>query len=437
MGVNLPDTSEQVTSNIQTDVKGELDNSNPWLQDSFIRSTAVGTGNRVFDYYFQLKRGLLEVFPNTATSIWLQFWADIKNMTPLLASAGSGPVTFTGGSLTLVIGAGEVVTVGSLEYTLDADATFVDLDRTVAALTASGTTGTCVTDDDHNYTTGMTVTISGANEGDWNADWEITVTGLKSFTFTVPGGIISPATGTILVTTLGAPGNVTCSEGGVETNQDGGTQMTLQTPILTVNDTVVTQFEGLQGGSNDETTEEYQERVMDRWQNPQTPFNPATIESTIKEITGNTRAWVHRVTPEVGAVTAYFVRDNDASIIPSASEVATALAAVVAISPGNTEEADIHIEAPTAVPIDIVVSGAVPDTLTMRQAIENTINSYYRGALEEGQDHRVDGLKSAIDQTFDINQGERLLDFDLDAPTADTTIAQGSIATEGTVQVGN
>lgn len=436
MSVNLPDTSEEVTSRIQTDVKGELDNSNPWLADSFIRSVAVGNGNRIFDYYFQLKRGLLEVFPNTATSIWLQFWADLKNITPLLATPGSGPVTFTGGSVGLIIGATKVITIGSLEYTLDADATFANLLRTVSVLNASGTTATCVTDDDHNYTTGMEVTFAGANETEWNVAWSpVTVTGNKSFTFTVPLSVTSPATGTITVTTLGAPGNVTCTEGGIGTNQDGATQFTLQTPIPTVNDTVVAQFEGIQGGTNDETTEEYQARVTDRWQNPQTPFNPATIESTIKEINGNTRVWVHRVTPAAGAVTSYFVRDNDDTIIPSVSEVATAQAAVVAISPANTEEADIHTEACVAVPIDVTVSNAVPNTTTMREAIEDTIRSYYRGALREGQDHTVDGLKSAIQQTFDIVKGVAIADYDLDAPTTDTAVPTGSIANEGTVTV--
>jgi len=439
MGLILPNDSNEVVQRILQDVRAELSNSNPWLRNSLIRAIPVGLGNRAYDYYYQLKETLKQAFPNTAEDEWLQMWADLKNMTPLTATPSKGPVTFIGASAGLTIPAGTTYVIGELEYTVDADVdTALNL-KSVANLTSSGTTAVCVTDDDHEYATGMSVSIQGVNEAGWNALWaDITVTGAKSFQFQVPGGLVSPATGTIEAYAVTATGKVTCADAGTGTNQDNGTELSIQgTPIAGVDDVAVVQWAGLTGGIDDETTEDYQDRIVNRWQNPQTPFNPARIESVIRGINGNTRVWVHRVTPVVGAVTAYFVRDNDATIIPDPSEVQTALDAVLAITPANTDESDVHIEAPTGKPINVTVSSVAPDNLSMRQAVEDTIKTYYRGSLAEGEDHLVEKLRSAIFQTYDVVKGQRIQSFVLDLPTVDEPVAQGEIAIEGTVTVNN
>jgi len=437
MGLILPNDSNEVIQRILSDVKAELSNSNPWLRNSLIRAVPVGLGNRVYDYYFQLKETLKQAFPDTATDEYLQLWADLKNLTPLTATPAKGLVSFTGTPAS-IISAGEVWTIGSLEYTVDNDVTIVAQVKSIANLNASGTTAVCLFDDDHNLGSGQSITIAGANEAEWNQQWDdIEVTGLKSIQFAVPLGIVSPATGTITASYNNGSGDVICSESGSGTNQDGGTEMSVQTPIAGVDDTAVVQYEGLQGGIDDESTEDYQDRIVERWQNPQTPFNPARIESVIRGINGNTRVWVHRVTPIVGAVTAYFVRDNDETIIPEASEVQTALDAVLAITPANTEESDVHIEAPTGVPIDVTVSAIIPDSLSMRQAVEDTIKTYYRGSVEEGEDNQVEKLKSSIFQTYDVVKGQKIQSFVLDLPVADEPVAQGEIAIEGTITVNN
>jgi len=437
MGLILPNNSNEVIQRILSDVKAELSNSNPWLRNSLIRAVPVGLGNRVYDYYFQLKETLKQAFPDTATDEYLQLWADLKNLTPLTATPAKGLVSFTGTPAS-IISAGEVWTIGSLEYTVDNDVTIVAQVKSIANLNASGTTAVCLFDDDHNLGSGQSITIAGANEAEWNQQWDdIEVTGLKSIQFAVPLGIVSPATGTITASYNNGSGDVICSESGSGTNQDGGTEMSVQTPIAGVDDTAVVQYEGLQGGIDDESTEDYQDRIVERWQNPQTPFNPARIESVIRGINGNTRVWVHRVTPIVGAVTAYFVRDNDETIIPEASEVQTALDAVLAITPANTEESDVHIEAPTGVPIDVTVSAIIPDSLSMRQAVEDTIKTYYRGSVEEGEDNQVEKLKSSIFQTYDVVKGQKIQSFVLDLPVADEPVAQGEIAIEGTITVNN
>ena len=52
----------------------------------------------------------------------------------------------------------------------------------------------------HNFTSGEVHTISGADQAEYNGAQTVTVTGLKTFEFTVGGTPATPATGTMLVT---------------------------------------------------------------------------------------------------------------------------------------------------------------------------------------------------------------------------------------------
>lgn len=68
--------------------------------------------------------------------------------------------------------------------------------RTVE-LTRSGSTVTGTCEDPHGWATGYTITIAGASQSEYNGDVVITVTGDTTFTFTVSGTPVTPATGTI------------------------------------------------------------------------------------------------------------------------------------------------------------------------------------------------------------------------------------------------
>lgn len=63
-------------------------------------------------------------------------------------------------------------------------------------ITSSGTTAT-VTHTSHGMATGDVAYIKGANEQDYNGIWEITVTGVNSYTYAMNNSTTSPATGTI------------------------------------------------------------------------------------------------------------------------------------------------------------------------------------------------------------------------------------------------
>jgi hypothetical protein len=65
------------------------------------------------------------------------------------------------------------------------------------SVTSSSTTAT-VAHVNHGYTTGESVTISGADQAEYNGTYNITVTDQDSFTYTFAGSATTPATGTIV-----------------------------------------------------------------------------------------------------------------------------------------------------------------------------------------------------------------------------------------------
>lgn len=446
MPVVTPNTPNETIQQAQQDVKGELPSSNPWLESGLLRALTVMTGRRAYDIY----KGLDEIFdlswPFKAKDKYLQFWATLKNMFPLTAQKSSGPITFTG-TVGNTVPSGSIWTVGTTEYSVDSNTTVETNIRNVLSLTASGSTATCVTTEDNNLRDGMSIVIAGVNDSAWNQTWtNVTVTGAQTCTFAVPGGISTPAIGTSITMSFDAAlGNVTSEEKGEFNNQTNGVALESQSILPGIDDIAGTQFVGLIGGRDDETNAEYSKRIIDRWQNPQTPFNAATITDVVKYQVGgrkNTRVWVREVTPEVGAVTVYFVRDQDESIIPDASEVDEVKTALIAIKSPQTEDADIHVNDPlTAVPVDVVISQLNPSTTTMKESVKGRIRNYFRGGglsggIGEGDDLDLDNFKSDLNQTRDYQTGERIKSFDLQQPATDIVINSGQIGTEGNTSVG-
>jgi hypothetical protein len=97
-------------------------------------------------------------------------------------------------------------TVGQTTYAKDTDFISVDwqsfkIKRGYAdcfTLTQTGGTATFTSVAAHNFITGDRITISGANETDYNGTFTVTVTGSTLFTFDVSSSAAASATGTII-----------------------------------------------------------------------------------------------------------------------------------------------------------------------------------------------------------------------------------------------
>lgn len=434
MPLDLPESADEVVQRSKTDVQREVVESNPFLKNSWLGALITGYGNRIFDFYLQLKEAIKQSLPDTATGSFLERWSAIWGINRLAATSGNGNVVATGTDTTTVPLDTLFVASDGKIYESDSAVAITATVLSVTSITRSGATATVTFPSPHNLANNVLVTFAGANETDYNvSNAEIVVTGLDTLTYQVTGSPATPATGTITASHTSIPVPVTAQDFGVETNQDAGTELKLQSPIVGVDDEANVDFGEIGGGTDQEADDSLRLRLLDRIQNPIAHFNVAEITSVAKTVAGVTRVFVQEITPAVGQVTIYFMRDDDTNPIPSGAEVADVDAVIQAIRPANTDSADVFVLAPTGVSTDFTFTALVPNTSTMQTAINASLRQFFDENTSVGVDVDQDAYRSAIFNTVDTVTGEVVSSFTLSAPTTDITIASGEIGILGNV----
>lgn len=513
MPLNLPDSVSEVVNRSKADVQRELAQSNPFLKNSWLGAIVTACAHRVFDFYIQLRAAIRQNFPDTASDEYLTRWASIWGKQKIAASKSSGNVVATGLSSSS-IPSGTVLTVSGVgEFVTTATKSIVAQSINVLDITRSGAIATVTTESDHGLANNVECTISGASNPEYNVTSNITVTGDDAFQFdietTPPDELASAAV--VSFTAVTVP--IESSDFGSATNLDAGTQTTLQSPIVGVDDTLTADFGAIGGGTDQETDAALRLRLLDRIQNPVAHFNSAEIIEKAKEVAGVTRVFVQEadtdidtvsvasitragniatvtlsdsvddleglrvtitganegdynvideeilvesdtvfhfivpnspVTPatgtinasisvSLGAVKIYFMRDNDLNPIPVGSEVVKVKDKILEITPANTADADVIVNAPVGVSVDFTFSDLVPNTATMKTAIEANLRQFFDERTSVGVDVDEDAYRSAVFQTVDTETGEEVSTFALSSPSGDVAIASGEIGILGAV----
>ncbi len=435
MAINTPENATEVSQRTKVDVQRELGSSNPFLSMAWLGGMISGLSNRTFEFYKALSQTALQQLPDTATGEFLARWAAIWGVVRLAATQATGLLhAFT--TLATLIDAGTIFKVGDKAYTVDSVTTAgVPADNSIVSITRSGSVATVTTTADHLFASNALITINGANESEYNlVDPAITVTGDRTFTYEVAGTPVTPATGTITYDAFFAIVNVTSVAYGDSENQLADVVMTLETPIIGVTDEASVLFQHtVDGGTAQEQDTEFRVRFLDRLQNPVAHFNVADIVAQMKLITGITRVFVKPVTPAVGQVTVYFTRDNDASPIPSASEITTAKNKLLEIKPATTSDADVIVSAPSEVSQDFTFTDLQPATDSMFAAVSARLQQFFEEIPEVGVDVDEDVYRAAIANTVDTSNGDTVETFTLSAPSGDITATSAQLVTLGTV----
>ena len=422
-----------ITDRVRTDVQRSLPESNPFLRNSFIGALIIGFAGRIYEFYLQLQIMLDEIFPDTASGTYLERWGTWKGITRNVATGASGNVTATGTPGSSIPSGSVLTSADGVEYQTTAAATIAANVLTLVSLTRTGSVATATSSSDHGFATGDTVVIAGAVETEYNGSVVITVTSTTTFTYTVSGAPSTPATGTITASLDSATVPVESVDVGADTNQGSGSTLSFSSPIAGVDSTAYVQFGEIAGGTDLETDDDLRARIIERYSNPVSFFNVNNIEKKAEEVSGVTRVWVEEITPAVGQVTVYFVRDNDASIIPSAAEVTEVNNKLLEIKPAHMDPADLIVSAPTAVPVNFTFSSITPNTTTMQAAIINSLTAFFQDDTVVGADITEAAFDSAVYQTVDLTTGQRLTDFTITIPASTVTIATGEIGTLGSV----
>ena len=432
MAFSFP-TRQEIAERAKTDVQRELPESNPFLRNSFIGALIVGYAGRIFEFYIQLRILTIEMFPDTATGTFLERWGSYKGVTRNPATIASGNITMTGTPATSIPAGALLNSSDGLEYEVQTTAVIAANSQAIVSLVRVGTTVTATVASDHQLGSGQTVVIAGAIETDYNGSFEISVTGLLTFTYQISTAPSTPATGTITVDHDSASLDVESTDFGTDQNQSSGAILTLTSPIAGVDSDGIVQFSEIGGGTDLESDDDLRVRIIERYADPVSTFNIDAIEKQAEEVSGVTRVWVEEITPAPGQVTIYFTRDNDANIIPSASEVTTVKNKILEIKPAHTDDADVIVSAPTGVTVNFSFSALVPNTSTMQTAIESSLAAYFRDETAVGEDLTEAAYFSAIQNTVDPEAGVGVTSFPLSTPTGHVAIAAGELPILGTV----
>jgi len=150
-----------------------------------------------------------------------------------------------------------------------------------------------------------------------------------------------------------------------------------------------------------------------------TPSNP----------TGTITASFSYVQP--GQVRIGILRDDDASIIPSSTEVEKVKNKLLEKLPSNMDDTDLLVFSPIAVPQNFTFSYLYPNTTAMKTAISNSLDNYFRSKNKISVNDKLASLKAVIENTFDPT-GKKP-DFILSFPTQDNLIGLNQISTLGTI----
>lgn len=433
MSLNIPDTEQTVVDSVRNDVQEALPESNPFLANSFMNALLVGFSGAVFDNYRQIELLLQEIFPDTATGEFLERWGSFVDVFRNPATASTGNVNFTGTATTVIpVGTG-LQSSDAITYVTTTETTIADTVSSVASLTRSGTIATAQTASSHGLGSGVSVTIAGADQTDYNGTFTVTVIAADQFTYTVANNPTTPATGTITAAFTVGIAPVDSVDEGENTNQDNGAQLSLTSVVAGASSTAIVDFDGLAGGTDLESDDDFRGRILDRWQNPVANFNTTQIIIKAREVPGVTRVFVREITPDVGQVTIYFTRDNDENIIPTAPEITAVKDNILTIKPAHTDDDDVIVLGPTSLPVDFTFNSVDPNTSTMQDAIRDNLAQYFSEKTDVGVSVQGDAYRSVIFSTVDLQTGATITSFDLQTPVGDVFVRTDELATLGVV----
>ncbi|MBL1321502.1 MAG: baseplate J/gp47 family protein [Methylophaga sp.] len=230
---------------------------------------------------------------------------------------------------------------------------------------------------------------------------------------------ISSGTANILITASGS---------GQASNTTANSLLTIVTPVPGINSEPVVDGSGLNSGTDIETIDALRERLRKRVQQPPHGGALHDYDTWAKQVSGVTRSWTFPLWFGDGTVGVFFTRDDDASLIPDASEVAAVQTYLDSVRPVT---ASVTAIAPIAAAQDMTIQIS-PNTVAVQTAIEASLKDLFRleAQVEDGNGSGT-LLISHIREAISIATGEA--DHVLVSPAANITLTSGQLSTLGTI----
>lgn len=233
--------------------------------------------------------------------------------------------------------------------------------------------------------------------------------------------------------TIGAGGNidadVTASEAGADSNEAAAAVLTFVTPIAGADTSTIVDADGLTGGTDEETDEDYRSRILARKRFAPQGGCAEDYIAWAKEVPGVTRAWVYEQYQGRGTLAVFFMRDDDTDPFPDAAAVAAVRAHIVSHEDSRgvdvgcpvTAEPGLFVMAPVKKEVYVTIT-MYPDTSTIRAEVETELEDlFYR----EGGPGETIHL-SEIGEAISLAKGEKY--HTLTIPSVDVVCAYNEIA---------
>jgi uncharacterized phage protein gp47/JayE len=262
---------------------------------------------------------------------------------------------------------------------------------------------------------------------------------------TTTAAAVATGTATVPVTaiTAGSAGNLAPSA-----------PVTLFVGIPGILPTAYVDGSGLAGGTDIETDDAYRARLYARIQQPPQGGCATDWWQWILAYPGATRAWVYPRNRGLGTVDVMFVIDTRPTIIPVSGDLTAAAAylasraTVLGDGPGPQVTADYQVLAPTASPLNMVISNLVTLPGTLTATAQANIAAAYADLISRVSTPGGATVGSGITGTLGSNPpgtvyleqivtaiatAAGVVSFDLTSPTTDTVVAQPYLIEPGTI----
>lgn len=447
MSLTYP-TFDDLSAQIRAEFRKQLPDVDPTVFGSWARAFADGNSVLAQSISFLVRDLEQQLFPQTATGDFLDIWGTYEGLTRNPETPAGGAITVTGTAGTLIPALTNFTGSNGLAYKSTAVSTIVAVNQSISTLTRSGSLVTATLLSEHSLANGVEVTISGAAQAEYNGTFEVAVTSTLTFTYTIVGTPVTPATGSPVYAVDLASVTVESVDKGDTTNLESGAQLAFDIAIVGADSPGIVQWDGITGGAAEETDNEFRTRIILSRSIIEGVFTPDQVKLAALSVTGNTRAFVKKPTltvcaggtgsaadPVPGQVGVFILRDNDPSIIPSAAVLAATKQAIIddGALPAHTSEVDLFVAAPTLVTIDFEFDGLSPDTATMRTAVAAQLQAFFEDTIDFEETVTEASYLGAIQQTQDLQTGQFISTFSLSAPSGDQAVSDGEIAVLGTV----
>ncbi|EEF78474.1 baseplate J/gp47 family protein [Methylophaga thiooxydans] len=222
--------------------------------------------------------------------------------------------------------------------------------------------------------------------------------------------------------------SVTAVLPGAEANAIAGVALTFVDTLAGINGQAIVDADGINNGTDIEQLESWRQRHIENIQQPAQGGAAHDYIRWSKQVPGVTRAWQYPGEMGEGTVTVRFVRDNDDSIIPDATEVEAVYDYIFEQHPVT---AGIYVVAPIPVALDLTIA-LTPNTTVVKAAVESEIADLLsREAIPEDGNGKGTIKVSHIREAISIAAGET--DHVLVSPTEDVTLTLGQILVPGDI----